>query len=40
MNATEATAWHSLAAQEAVERLKSNVKAGLDDAEAARRQAQ
>jgi calcium-translocating P-type ATPase len=40
MTATEATAWHSLAAEEAVERLKSNVTAGLDDAEAARRQAQ
>jgi len=40
MNATEATAWHSLAAKEAVDQLKSSVAAGLDDAEAARRQAQ
>src|SRR5271165_4885712 len=40
MTATEATAWHSLTAEEAVERLKGSVTAGLDDAEAARRQAQ
>src|SRR5271163_1101004 len=40
MTATEATAWHSLTAEEAVERLNGSVKAGLDDAEAARRQAQ
>src|SRR5271156_3405772 len=40
MTATEATAWHSLTAEEAVERLNGSVKAGLGDAEAARRQAQ
>src|SRR5271169_7237764 len=40
MNATESTAWHSLTAEEAVERLNGSVAAGLDDAEAARRQAQ
>src|SRR5271168_2630008 len=40
MTATEATAWHSLTAEEAVERLNGSVKSGLDDAEAARRQAQ
>ena len=40
MTATEAAAWHSLTAEEAVERLNGSVKAGLDDAEAARRQAQ
>ena len=40
MTATEATAWHALTAEEAVERLNGSVTAGLDDAEAARRQAQ
>jgi calcium-translocating P-type ATPase len=40
MNPTEATAWQALTAEEAVERLKSSVTAGLDDAEAASRQAQ
>ncbi len=40
MNQTDATAWHSLAADEAVQRLKSNVTSGLDNAEATRRQAQ
>ncbi len=38
MSEAEQTAWHGLTAEEAVERLKSNVTAGLDDAEAARRQ--
>ncbi len=38
MTATEATAWHSLTGEEALERLKSSATAGLDDAEAARRQ--
>ena len=40
MSEAEQTAWHALTADEAVERLKSNVTAGLDDAEAARRQAE
>ena len=40
MTATEATAWHSLTGEEALERLKSSATAGLDDAEAARRQAE
>ena len=40
MSEAEQTAWHGLTADEAVERLKSNVTAGLDDAEAARRQAE
>ena len=40
MSETEQTAWHALTADEAVERLKSNVTSGLDDAEAARRQAE
>ena len=40
MNATDATVWHSLAAEEAVAQLSSSVTAGLDDAEAGRRQAQ
>ena len=40
MTATEATAWHSLTAEEALERLNTRVSTGLDDAEAARRQAQ
>jgi magnesium-transporting ATPase (P-type) len=40
MTATEATAWHSLTAEEAVERLNSGVTAGLDDVEAASRQAE
>ena len=38
MSAAQPTAWHALTADETVERLKSNVKAGLDEAEAARRQ--
>ncbi len=40
MTATDATAWHSLTAEEAVKRLNTSVSKGLDDAEAARRQAQ
>src|SRR5271167_4561857 len=40
MTGTEATAWHALAAEEAVERLKTSVTGGLDDAETSRRQAQ
>jgi calcium-translocating P-type ATPase len=40
MSEAEQTAWHGLTADEAVERLKSNVTVGLDDAEAARRQAE
>ena len=40
MNPNEAAAWHSLTAEEAVERLKASVTAGLDDAEVARRRAQ
>ncbi len=40
MTATDATAWHSLTAEEALERLNTRVSTGLDDAEAARRQAQ
>ena len=40
MNQTDATVWHSLAADETVQRLKSNVTSGLDSAEATRRQAQ
>ena len=40
MNPTEQTAWHALTADEAVERLKTSVTAGLDDAEATRRQAE
>jgi magnesium-transporting ATPase (P-type) len=40
MKATDATAWHSLTAEEAVERLKSSATTGLDQAEAARREAQ
>jgi len=40
MTATEQTAWHSLSAEETVHRLKSNATAGLDDAEAKRRQAE
>jgi calcium-translocating P-type ATPase len=38
MTAKEATAWHSFTGEEALERLKSSATAGLDDAEAARRQ--
>ena len=38
MNPTEQTAWHALTADEAVERLKTSATAGLDDAEATRRQ--
>ncbi|MGH8276895.1 MAG: cation-transporting P-type ATPase, partial [Steroidobacteraceae bacterium] len=34
---SEATAWHSLSAEEAVQRLGSSATAGLDDAEASRR---
>ena len=37
MTATEATAWHSLTREEALERLKSSATAGLDDADASRR---
>jgi magnesium-transporting ATPase (P-type) len=37
MSEAEQTAWHALTADEAVQRLKSNVTAGLDDAEVARR---
>ena len=40
MSATEQTAWHALTADEAVERLKTSVTAGLDEAEATRRQAE
>ena len=40
MSAAEPTAWHALTTDEAVGRLKSSVKAGLDEAEAARRQAE
>jgi magnesium-transporting ATPase (P-type) len=40
MNAKEATAWHCLSAQDAVQRLQTSVTAGLDDAEALRRQAE
>src|SRR5579871_3919463 len=40
MTATDATAWHSLTAEEAGKRLNTSVSKGLDDAEAARRQAQ
>jgi magnesium-transporting ATPase (P-type) len=40
MSAAEPAAWHALTADEAVERLKSSVTAGLDDAEAVRRQAE
>ena len=40
MNATDATAWHSLTAEEVVQRLKSSVTAGLDAVEAASREAQ
>ncbi len=39
MNPTEQTAWHALSADEAVERLKTSVKAGLSDAEATSRRA-
>jgi len=40
MTEAEATAWHALSANEAVQRLKSSATAGLDDAEATRRQAE
>src|SRR5271154_212878 len=40
MTATEAAAWHSLTAEEAVERLNGSEKAGLDAAGPPRRQAQ
>ncbi len=40
MSEAEQTAWHALTADEAVERLKTNVTSGLDDAEATRRQAE
>ena len=40
MSEAEQMAWHALTADEAVERLKSSVTAGLDDAEIARRQAE
>ena len=40
MSAAEPTAWHALTTDEAAGRLKSSVKAGLDEAEAARRQAE
>ena len=40
MNAKEATAWHSLSTEDAVQRLQTSVTAGLDDAEALRRQAE
>ena len=33
MSAAEPTAWHALAADEAVDRLKSSVTTGLDEAE-------
>jgi calcium-translocating P-type ATPase len=38
MSEAAQTAWHALTADEAVERLKTSVTAGLDDAEATRRQ--
>jgi calcium-translocating P-type ATPase len=38
MSEAEQTVWHALTADEAVGRLKSSVSAGLDEAEAARRQ--
>ena len=40
MSEAEQTAWHALTADEAVQRLKSSVTAGLDDSEATRRQAE
>ena len=40
MSEAEATAWHALTTDEAVQRLKGSVTAGLDDAEATRRQAE
>jgi magnesium-transporting ATPase (P-type) len=40
MSAAEPTAWHALTADEAIDTLKSSVTAGLDDAEADRRQAE
>ena len=40
MNPTEQTAWHALAADEAVQRLKTSATTGLDNAEATRRQAE
>ena len=38
MSEAAQTAWHALTADEAVERLKTSVTAGLDDAETRRRQ--
>jgi magnesium-transporting ATPase (P-type) len=40
MSGAEQTAWHALTPDEAVERLKSSVKSGLDEAETDRRQAE
>jgi magnesium-transporting ATPase (P-type) len=40
MSEAEQTAWHALTADEAVQRLKGSVTAGLDDSEATRRQAE
>ena len=40
MSEADQTAWHALTADEAVQRLKSSVTAGLDDSEATRRQAE
>ncbi|APR74713.1 Cation transporting ATPase [Minicystis rosea] len=40
MSRAEPTPWHSLTAEDAVERLGSSVTTGLDDAEASRRQAE
>ena len=40
MSETEQTVWHALTPEEAVSQLKSSVTTGLDEAEAARRQAE
>jgi len=40
MSEAEQTAWHALTADEAIQRLKTSVTTGLDDAEATRRQAE
>ena len=40
MNPTEQIAWHALSADDAIQRLKTSVAKGLDDAEASRRQAE
>src|SRR4029077_13766320 len=40
MSEAEQTTWHALTADEAVQRLKGSVTAGLDDSEATRRQAE